>query len=281
MKNLGPILLCCTVLAVSAHSDSGVKKAEDHDEKFKFQLTAGPGYVQKAFVEEMNALLDEGLGRQRRKGARKKGGMRKLSAATMVRLMNHDREARDRALREGFGLVKRADRAEGYKALRTVVERKDRRIFFGVLAHVMLKRGFSSTGQFFAQVVAARDEIDAEQFKHLRHGSNRTRSLMQACFRFRDRKDQDDMLDLLAETRKSFLFGHPLASSLGLATGSRFDAEDFQRRFRKLEKGMPGTEKEFAGGEAGGHPFDKSLPPLPYNGANVEKLLKRGRRVPR
>ncbi len=273
MPRFGPILLCAAFLAVSAFSDGGVKKAKRRDAEFSFKLTAGPGYVQRSFVETINGDLDENLGKRARKRLRR---TRRLTAKEMVTLMNTRRAGEiKKLLRDGFG-IRKADFGAGMRALRAAIEQKDRRVFFGVLARVLLARGLSSSGQFFEQVMAAQDEINTGQFKNLRHGSNRTRTLMEACFRFKDPKDQKDMLGFLDETRKSFLFGHPLAESIGIRPTDDYDP----KRFPELKDGMPGTEKGFANGEAGGHRFDRKLPALPFRGDNV-KELGRARRVPR
>jgi len=119
-----------------------------------------------------------------------------------------------------------------------------------------------------------RDEIDDKQFQHLRHGSNRTEALMAACFKLENRKDQKDMLAILEEVRQSFVFGHPLAESIGIR--ARYDP----RRFPGLEDGMPGTGDEYEDGLAGGHAFDDELPALPYGGPNMDELLN-PKRLPR
>jgi len=62
---------------------------------------------------------------------------------------------------------------------------------------------------------------------------------------------------------------HPLCESLGLGNPREYDAEAFP----KLAEGMPGSEPEYAEGKAGGLPFDKELPPLPFAGKRVDELL--------
>jgi len=274
MKGIGPFLSCFALLALAAagaRSDGGVRKAQRRDEKFAFQLTAGPGYVQHSFVEDMNRALDASLGEDERKRLRAR---KRLKASQMVELMNtRNKRVLDDLLRDGFG-IRGGDRRKGREAVEAAKARKDRRIFFGVLARVLLKRGFSSSGEFFGRVMAARDEIDDEQFKHLRHGSNRTEALMEACFKLENRKDQKDMLAILEEVRQSFLFGHPLAESIGIR--ARYQP----RRFPELKDGMPGTGDEYEDGLAGGHAFDDELPALPYGGPNVDELLN-PKRLPR
>lgn len=84
---------------------------------------------------------------------------------------------------------------------------------------------------------------------------------------------QKDFLKMLLS---SPMLCHPMCESLGMAGDRKFDP----KKCPAPEEGMPGSGEEFAGGEAGGLPFDPGMPPCPFAGENADVLFPPAEEAP-
>jgi len=157
------------------------------------------------------------------------------------------------------------------EALDRAVAEKDKKLLFGVLVMTMALEGDVDPSSEFCRVVGGSRGLDDKQFEKLCRGNVGT-SFIRECFGFTSKDDQKDMQRFLLRTWDSPYLLHPLGASLakrGGVTGT-FDA----KKFPKPAAGMPGCGDEYKSGEAGGLPFDKGLPPVPYYGENLEEFFE-------
>jgi hypothetical protein len=260
---LVPLLALVLCALVGAQGERAGKTRE-----FRQEATAGPGYLQARFFTRLEDGFSDEFTERRADQMFRVLRRREPGAAEVVRLMNG--HATTSGMERMFGMRRReVDRAR--RVLDATVEAKDRRLFFGVLAFVMIGEfDIDPTSPFLKQVLGARDELDSDEFRALRIGRRSKRS-MREYFGLRSREDQKFMIKVLDRVRDSFYLNHPLCESLGLGSAREYDAA----LFPKLAEGMPGSEKEYGEGKAAGLPFDRELPPLPFAGKRVDELLEK------
>lgn len=266
MRLVGLVLLL-GLLPRALVGAEGERTPADEREQFRQEATAGPGYLQSRFFARLEDGFDEEFTEPRTAQMFRVLRGRGLKAREIVRLMNG--HATRSGLQRMFGM-RRRELSRARRVIDATVDRKNRRLFFGVLAIVMIGEfDVDPTSPFLKQVLGARDELDDDEFRSLRVGTRSTRS-MREYFDLRSREDQKFMLRVLDRVRDSFYMNHPLCESLGLGSARDYDAAEFP----KLADGMPGSEATYAEGKAAGLPFDRDLPPLPFVGERVDELLE-------
>ncbi|MHC4549457.1 MAG: hypothetical protein ACYTEZ_11845 [Planctomycetota bacterium] len=259
------LLLLLTGLALA----QGPRGQPPVGERLRLRGTAGPGYIQQHFVDDLAQRTADAFGRRR--GERMLRQLREsgLDPEEVTRLMAG--ALTKGRLREGFGArsneVKRVE-----EALDHAIVDKDKRFFFGILILTMVgDLKMDPTGQFCRQVAATCGAIDEKQVARLFAG-NVSRKTIAEIFAFTHRADQTEMQDILNRTWDSPYFHHPMARSIqrrGKKGRKRYDPS----LFPKLREGMPGFGGEFAKGMAGGLPFDPKTPPCAFFGKNLEEFF--------
>jgi len=223
--------------------------------------TAGQGYMQQDFLQSLGGGLQNQFGETRGLEMLQTLQGQRLKSADTLKLMNGQSTTSERG--NWFG----ASRSEldGVKeAVSGAVEQKNQKVFFGILIVVIVIDCENSDADFLKQTCDGIEGMDPEIFQKLMRGDVST-STIQEGFGFSDKAMSKEMQQSLNAMRESPLVNHPMAQSLGWGDESMYKASDFQG----LSEGMPGFGGEFAGGMAGGMPFDTSMPPLPFAGQNM------------
>ncbi|MCK6461409.1 MAG: hypothetical protein L6Q95_16125, partial [Planctomycetes bacterium] len=115
-----------------------------------------------------------------------------------------------------------------------------------------------------------RDKLTDDQFDRVCKG-DATAALIRDAFGLKSRSDQGDLEGYLAATRASPYLLHPLGASL--ARRARLRGKYDPTKFPEPRDEMPGYGNQYKDGTAGGLPFDKGLPPVPYYGRNLEDFF--------
>lgn len=235
-------------------------------EAFYTTGAAGPGYVQAAFLDSLLRELDKEFGAGR--GATMLESLRgkRLDGKRILALLNGQITDADLKDLLGLGSV-RPEFAR--RALDAAVADKDKKLLFGALVRTIVENGVDPSSEF-CQVVGKSFGLPEDLFDRLcrEEGSN---ALMAECFRLKSRKDQGEMRAYMAATRSSPYLLHPLGASLAGRAKARGDYDP--TKFPKPRDGMPGYGNDFKEGKAGGLPFDKDLPPVPFYGRNLEDFF--------
>jgi hypothetical protein len=232
-------------------------------EAFYTSGAAGPGYVQAAFLAALGREFVKEFGEER--GGKMLETLRgkRLDGKRILALLNG--QVTDAELRDLFGLGSiRPQFAR--KALDAAVADKDKKLLFGALVRTIVEKGVDPSSEF-CQVVGQSFGMTDDQFDRLCRGDS-SASLMGECFRLKSRRDQGEMSGYMSATRSSPYLLHPLGTSL--AGRSKVRGAYDPAKFPKARDGMPGYGNDFKEGKAGGLPFDKELPPVPFYGKNLE-----------
>lgn len=235
-------------------------------EAFYLQGTCGPGYVQRDFLEALGTKLSDEFGDRR--GGEMLSSLRSahLDAKAILALLNG--QATDGDLRDLFGL--RHERPQFVrKALDAAVADKDKKLLFGALVRTMVEKGIDPSSDF-CQIGEGRDALTDDQFDRLCRGEVSV-SLLRDSFGLKSTKDQRAMQGFMNDARSSPYLQHPLAASL--AGRGKLRGEYDPAKFPKPRDEMPGYGNEYKDGKAGGLPFDKGLPPVPFYGRNLEDFF--------
>ena len=223
--------------------------------------TAGPGYMQQDFLNGLGGSLQEQFGDRRGQQMLQTLQGQGLSSDDMLKLMN------GQATTSQLGTMFGAGRGEldGVRsALDAAVGRKNQKMFFGILIVIVVIDCEKTDGEFLKQMCNGMEAMDPAVFEKLMRGDVSTSTIQQG-FGFADKSMCKEMQDCLNAMRESPLVNHPMAQSMGMGDQSRFDKAEFP----KAGEGMPGYDTHFAGGMAGGMPFDTGMPPMPFAGANM------------
>jgi hypothetical protein len=239
--------------------------AQGRQTKEAFYTTgaAGPGYVQAAFLDLLLRELDKEFGEG--SGAKMLETLRgkRLDGKRVAALLNG--QLTDNELRDLFGL--RGVRPQFVrKALDAAVSEKDKRLLFGALARTIVEKGVDPSSEF-CQVVGQSLDMTDDQFDRICRGDV-SASLMGEVFGLKSGQDKGEMQGYMNATRSSPYLLHPLGASLAGRTRARGEYDP--AKFPKARDGMPGYGNDFKEGKAGGLPFDKELPPVPFYGKNLE-----------
>jgi len=154
-------------------------------------------------------------------------------------------------------------------ALDAAVTDKDRRLLFGALFRTMVEKGVDPSSEF-CQLGRFRDKLTDDQFDRICRGEA-TAALLRDGFGLKSRSDQSDLAGYLAATRASPCLLHPLGASL--VRRAQLRGKYDPTKFPAPRDEMPGYGNEYKDGTAGGLPFDKGLPPVPYYGRNLEDFF--------
>jgi hypothetical protein len=235
-------------------------------EAFFVSGAAGPGYVQNDFLDALRLRLGREFG-----DARADAMLARLRSASpdtrrMLALLNG--APADDELKTLLGL--RHERLEFVRAaLDAAVADKDKRLLFGALVRTMVEKGVDPSSEF-CQLGRFRDKLTDDQFDRVCKG-DASAALIRDAFGLKARSDQADLQAYLAATRKAPYLLHPVGASLARRAGlsGKYDPT----KFPTPRDEMPGYGNEYKDGTAGGLPFDKGLPPVPYYGRNLEDFF--------
>jgi hypothetical protein len=235
-------------------------------EAFFTSGACGPGYVQADFLDALLARLSREFGDRHAKAMLDHLRGARVDAARMVKLLNGQLEDSD--LRDLFGLSHERP-AFVRAALDAAVADKDKRLLFGALVRTMVEKGVDPSSDF-CQLGQFRDKLTDDQFDRICRGEA-TAAQIGDCFGLKSNQDQGDLEGYLQATRASPYLLHPLGASLArrAKVAGKYDPE----KFPKPRDEMPGYGNAFEDGTAGGLPFDKGLPPVPYYGQNLEDFF--------
>jgi hypothetical protein len=260
-------LLTLTTLTALA-----LAQGQQTTETFYVKGACGPGYVQRDFLDGLLLRLGQEFGESHAETLVANLRAAAIDSARAIDLMNG--RLTDAELKQLFGLQHEKPQFVR-KALEEAVADKDRRLLFGALMRTAVEKGVDPSSEF-CQFGRSRDEITDDQFDRLCRGET-SASLMRDCFRLRQRDDQRAMQGYVAATRMSPYLLHPLGASLALRakrSSKRGGAEAYDpSKFPTVRDEMPGYGDDFNDGKAGGLPFDKTLPPVPYYGKNLEDFF--------
>ncbi len=235
-------------------------------EAFYLNGAAGPGYVQRDFLNLLLSRLAAEFGNRRAAAMVESLRASAIGPKQVLALVNGQLAAGD--VRQFFGL--RHERPQFVqKAIDLAVADKDKRLLFGALVRTMVEKGVDPSSDF-CQLGESRDELTADQFDRLCRGEV-SGSLMGECFGLKSKADQSEMQGYMNATRASPYLLHPLGASLAGRANAR-GAYD-PKKFPKPRDEMPGYGNEYKEGKGGGLPFDRDLPPVPYYGKNLERFF--------
>ncbi len=253
-----------TILFITALA---IAQGRQTKEAFYLTNTAGPGYVQKDFLEVLLDRLNEEYGERRAAYMIEHVRGAGLDAKRVLALLNGQLD--DDEIRLVFGLAHERPQYVR-KAIDAAVIDKDKKILFGALVRTMVEKGVDPSSDF-CQLGESRDQLTAGQFDRLCRGEL-SASLMGECFSLKSKKDQNEMRGYMEATWASPWVRHPIGASLSLRAKVRGDFDP--KRFPKPRDGMPGYGNDNEDGKGGGLPFDGNLPPVPYYGANLDDFFK-------
>lgn len=235
-------------------------------EAFFVSSTCGPGYVQSDFLDALRGRLAREFGAARADAMLERLRASAPDAKRMLALVNG--AASDDELKRLLGL--RHERIEFVRAaLDAAVADKDKRLLFGTLVRTMVDKGVDPSSEF-CQLGGFRDKLTDDQFDRI-CGGDASAALIRECFGLKARQDQSDLQGYLHATRSSPFLLHPFGASL--ARRARLRGEFDKTKFPTPRDEMPGYGNEYKDGKAGGLPFDKGLPPVPYYGRNLEDFF--------
>ncbi len=263
------LALCTVALGQGAGGAEKGKAGKSATDAAKKSLLSGAGYVQKDFLKGLREELGAEFGKQ--KGESLFEGLKKrdLSSDQTLDLMNG--KTTTSALEDMFGTGK-GDTERVDKAVKKCVAKKDKKLFFGLLLFLMMTEfGLDGSSDLCEQAAGAREEISDDSFKKLKRGNCSNKTIEEA-FGLEKKSDCEMMQEILKMLMSSSMLCHPMCQSLGMAGGKKFDPS----KCPPCEEGMPGSEEEFACGEAEGFPFDKEMPPCPFAGENAEEIFPPG-----
>jgi hypothetical protein len=235
-------------------------------EAFYLKGAAGPGYVQRDFLDALEARLGAEFGPKRAAAMLASLRVAPMDPKRVLELLNG--QVTDSDLRALFGLGHERPQFV-QKALDLAVADKDKRLLFGALVRTMVEKGVDPSSDF-CQLRESRDELTADQFDRLCRGETSV-FLMGECFGLKSKADQREMQGYMQATRSSPYLLHPVGASLARRVSARgeYDA----RKFPKPRDEMAGYGNEYKDGKGGGLPFDRELPPVPYYGKNLEDFF--------
>jgi len=223
--------------------------------------TAGPGYMQQDFLNGLGGGLKDQFGDVRGTEMFKTLQGQKLGSDELLKLMNGQTTTSD--LGTLFGAT-RGELDGVREAVDGAVDGKNQKMFFGILIVVIVIDCGKTNEDFLKQACEGMEGMDPESFQKLMRGDVST-STIQEGFGFGSKAMCKEMQECLNAMRKSPFVNHPMAQSMGMGTPGQFNPADFPA----LGEGMPGFGGDFAGGMAGGMPFDMKMPPLPFAGENM------------
>lgn len=228
----------------------------------------GAGYIQADFLGRLSEELQREFGERRAADMLEHLVGAKPEARDVLALLNG--ETTKSTLRDLLG-ARGEEPSLARKALERAVSAKDKKLLFGALVMTMVTDGDVDPSSEFCRVVGESRGLNEENFEKLCRGNVST-SFIEECFGFTSKDDQKDMQGFLNSTWDSPYLLHPLGASLAKRGGVKgtYDAA----KFPKASAGMPGCGDEYKSGQAGGLPFDKDLPPVPYYGENLEKFFE-------
>ena len=245
---------------IGEHLRGGTAGQQLRDE-LGLQGSAGPGYIQKEFLKSLQKSLGQKLGAKRASELTKNLKGQNLKPQEVMNLLNG--KIGGSQLGNMCG-AKKSESEEVEAAVEEAVKEKDRKCFFGILIIVLVCECKCEDGDFLKQACKGMEKMEGADADRLMRGDVSSDAIQHA-FGFGDKAMCKEMQEALNKTRSSPLANHPMCESMGMGQKGKFKPEDFP----KPEEGMPGCGGEFADGEAGGLPFDGSLPPLPYAGENM------------
>lgn len=269
MKQALVVLLGAALLAgaASAQGAAGGGKKPTIGEQIKEQGIAGPGFVQEQFLGGLETKLGETFGET--KGDQYMESLGKnpdVTSDDMVDLMNG--EVSESELQKMFGAPK-SDSKQIEGCVKEQVGDKNKCMFFGMVLIVVIGDfGMDPTSDFTKQIAGSREGIKEEDFQKLLQ-SNVSTNTIGKCFGFENKDDQKLMQEILNALQQCPFVNHPMAKSLGMGDKKPLD----RSKFPQLGAGMPGSGEAFAGGEAGGCPFDMEMPPCPFFGSNLDSFF--------
>jgi len=235
-------------------------------EAFYLKGACGPGFVQADFLDALLVRLTREFGDSRAASMLESLRAAPMDAKRVLQLVNG--RIPDDDLKDLFGL--HHERPQFVRnALDLAVADKDRRLLFGTLVRTMVDKGVDPSSEF-CQLRETRDRLTDDQFDRLCRGEVSI-SLLGECFRLKSRKDQKAMQGYMNDARSSPYLLHPLAASLAGKTKLRGDYDP--AKFPKPRDGTPGYGNDYKDGKAGGLPFDRDLPPVPYYGRNLDDFF--------
>lgn len=223
--------------------------------------TAGPGYIQQGFLDTLQKTLEEKFGKERGDELAQDLKDEKLSPQEVMNLLNGKMTGGQ------LSNACNATKGEGERleaAVEEAVGDKDKKCFFGILVIIVVCDSKTEDEDFLKQMCKGMEGMDQGSADRLMRGDVSTGAI-EDCFGFSDKDMCKQMQEALNKLRSSPLANHPMCESMGIGKKGKFNPEDFA----KPAEGMPGCGDEFAGGEAGGLPFDCKLPPLPFAGENM------------
>ena len=242
------------------------KTADSGRDQLSHKVVASAGYIQEHFVKQLAASLGEQFDLLRAKKMVARLVELEVEARDVAKIMNLRVSKKD--VERFFGVSQRRSVDRAKEALAATVEEKDKRIFFGVMLHVMLHEfEIDPTSEFCRQACGALDSLESDDFKKLR--TTVSARMIGKVFGFRDQRDRKDMQRILRKTRGSVFMTHPMGESIGLRSLRRFD----RRKFPKLDPKMTGAGGAYKDGKAGGLPLDITMPPCPFLGEDAVKSL--------
>ncbi len=266
---LAVVCVAGVAYAQGAGSGSGKKTIA---QQLREEATAGAGYIQQDFINNVGEGLTEAFGSKRSNQMMETLTGQGLSQKDTLDLLNG--KTTRSGLQDMFG-ASRAELSDLEKILGNSVDNKNRKMFFGVMVVVMvIDFDVDPDSDFCKQACGARDEMDSDAFAKMLKGSVSTNTIKDG-FGFGDKADCKFMQQILNQMMQSMFFQHPMAESMGMNRGKPLSPKDMSQ-FGQLSEGMagfPGEGNTFGEGMAGGMPFDVKMPPCPFAGGNFESLF--------
>lgn len=253
-------------LVLGALAALALAQGQQTREAFFTSGTAGPAYVQVDFLDALRLRLGREFGETRADAMLKSLRAAAPGAERTLALLNG--ALKDDEIRKLLGL--RHERIEFVRtALDAAVTDKDKRLLFGTLVRTMVEKGVDPSSEF-CQLGRFRDKLTDDQFERICRGEANG-ALIRDCFGLKARSDQAELEGYLRATRSSPYLLHPVGASL--ARRARLAGKYDRTKFPTPRDEMPGCGNEYKDGTAGGLPFDKGLPPVPYYGRNLEDFF--------
>lgn len=273
MRRILTVLLSGLLLAgvAAAQGAGGGGANQTIGQQLRNQGVAGPGYIQTDFLKDLGTQLTDDFGADKSNKLMGNLDSNQPSSDEVLKLMNGQTTNSD--IQEMFG-VGQSEAPRINESVQQTVEKKDRKMFFGIVIFIACcDFDVSADSDFLKQIAGGKDALSKESFDKLLKGNVSTKTVGE-CFGLSDKDDQKFMQDILNAVWKSAFVQHPMAQSLGAGQKGGAAMGGFDpKMFPTLGEGMPGFGGDFAGGEAGGLPFDMKLPPCPFMGENLDKIL--------